>query len=122
MTVQGEKYEYAIDFDKVAAIDIHTHVEVDAHGHKAYDDELVDAVGRYFKRGPGALSSVDALARRVAGVTLRGVAALVLRGVGTAGVLPLVLGPAVSVVVVLIGWPTLGLAAVLCRVVAHRYS
>ena len=58
----GEKYEYGIDFDQVAAIDIHTHVEVDGHGHKAYDDELVDAVGKYFKRGPGALSSVDALA------------------------------------------------------------
>ena len=62
MTVQGEKYEYAIDFDRIAAIDIHTHVEVDGHGHKAYDDELVDAVGKYFKRGPGALASVDALA------------------------------------------------------------
>jgi len=58
----GEKYEYGIDFERVAAIDIHTHVEVDGHGHKAYDDELVDAVGKYFKRGPGALSSVDALA------------------------------------------------------------
>jgi predicted TIM-barrel fold metal-dependent hydrolase len=57
-----EKYEYGIDFDRVAAIDIHTHVEVDGHGHKAYDDELVDAVGKYFKMGPGALSSVDALA------------------------------------------------------------
>src|SRR5215217_8651156 len=58
----GEKYEYGIDFDRIAAIDIHTHVEVDGHGHKAYDDELVAAVGRYFKMGPGALSSVDALA------------------------------------------------------------
>src|ERR1700741_1229552 len=58
----GEKYKYGIDFDRVAAIDIHTHVEVDGHGHKAYDDELVDAVGKYFKMGPGALSSVDALA------------------------------------------------------------
>ena len=58
----GEKYEYGIDFDRVAAIDIHTHVEVDGHGHKAYDDELVDAVGKYFKMGPSALSSVDALA------------------------------------------------------------
>ncbi len=57
-----EKYEYGIDFESVAAIDIHTPVEVDGHGHKAYDDELVDAVGKYFKRGPGALSSVDALA------------------------------------------------------------
>src|ERR1700754_3854969 len=58
----AEKYEYGIDFDRVAAIDIHTHVEVDGHGHKAYDDELVEAVGQYFKMGPGALSSVDALA------------------------------------------------------------
>ena len=58
----GEKYEYGIDFDRVAAIDIHTHVEVDGPGHKAYDDELVDAVGKYFKMGPSALSSVDALA------------------------------------------------------------
>ena len=39
----GEKYEYGIDFERVAAVDIHTHVEVDGHGHKAYDDELVDA-------------------------------------------------------------------------------
>lgn len=37
-------------------------MEVDGHGHKAYDDEPVDAVGNYFHRGPGALSSVDALA------------------------------------------------------------
>ena len=37
-------------------------MEVDGHGRKAYDDELVDAVGKYFKMGPGALSSVDALA------------------------------------------------------------
>ena len=37
-------------------------MEVDGHGRKAYDDELVDAVGQYFKMGPGALSSVDALA------------------------------------------------------------
>src|SRR5919206_4101172 len=58
----GQKYEYGIDFNRIAAIDIHTHVEVDGHGHKAYDDELVDAVGKYFKMGPGALSSVDALA------------------------------------------------------------
>ena len=41
-----EKYEYGIDFDRIAAIDIHTHVEVDGHGHKAYDDELVDAARR----------------------------------------------------------------------------
>lgn len=58
----GEKYEYGIDFDRIAAVDIHTHVEVDSHGHKAYDDELVAATEKYFKMTPGALSSVDSLA------------------------------------------------------------
>ena len=63
-----EKYQYGIDFERVAAIDIHTHVEVDGHGNKAYDDELVEAVGKYFKMAPGALSSVDALADEYRGV------------------------------------------------------
>ena len=58
----SEKYEYGIDFDRISAIDIHTHVEVDGHGRKAYDDVLVEATEKYFKMGPGALSSVDALA------------------------------------------------------------
>lgn len=58
----SEKYEYGIDFDRIAAIDIHTHVEVDGHGHKAYTDELIEATEKYFKRSPGQLSSVDAVA------------------------------------------------------------
>ena len=58
----GEKYQYGIDFDGITAIDIHTHVEVDSHGRKAYDDELVAATEKYFKMGPGALASIDALA------------------------------------------------------------
>jgi predicted TIM-barrel fold metal-dependent hydrolase len=58
----SEKYQYGIDFDRIAAIDIHTHVEVDGHGRKAYDDELFAATEKYFKMTPGALSSVDGLA------------------------------------------------------------
>lgn len=58
----GQRYEYGIDFDRVEAIDVHTHVEVDGHGHKAYDDVLVQATGRYFKMKPGVLASVDAVA------------------------------------------------------------
>src|SRR5258705_13735391 len=57
-----KSYEYGVEFGRIAAIDIHTNVEVDGDGQKAYDDELVEAVGRYFKMAPGALSSVDALA------------------------------------------------------------
>ena len=29
----GEKYQYGIDFDAIDAIDIHTHIEADDHGH-----------------------------------------------------------------------------------------
>jgi predicted TIM-barrel fold metal-dependent hydrolase len=60
--VPAETYEYGIDFDAVKAIDIHTHVEVDCHGHNAYDDELVDATRSYFKMGDTAVASVDELA------------------------------------------------------------
>jgi predicted TIM-barrel fold metal-dependent hydrolase len=58
----AETYEYGIDFDAIRAIDIHTHVEVDCHGHNAYDDELVDATRSYFKMGDTAAASVDDLA------------------------------------------------------------
>ena len=44
-----EKYDCGIDFSIIEAIDIHTHVEVDCRGHRAYDDELVDATRAYFK-------------------------------------------------------------------------
>ncbi|HEX2214730.1 MAG TPA: 4-hydroxyphenyl-beta-ketoacyl-CoA hydrolase, partial [Mycobacterium sp.] len=49
VTVRGEKYEYGVDFERIAAIDIHTHVEIDAHGRKAYVDDLVEATEKYFK-------------------------------------------------------------------------
>lgn len=58
----SEKYEYGIDFDAVEAIDIHTHVEVDGHGHHAYDDVLVEATAKYFKMAPDIVASVDAVA------------------------------------------------------------
>lgn len=57
-----ERYECAVDFEVVDAIDIHTHVEVDCHGHAAYDDELVDATRAYFKMGDSPASTVDRLA------------------------------------------------------------
>ncbi|MET0900800.1 MAG: amidohydrolase family protein [Mycobacterium sp.] len=58
----SETYTCAVDFAAVDAIDIHTHVEVDCHGHAAYDDDLVDATRTYFKMGDSTASTVDALA------------------------------------------------------------
>jgi predicted TIM-barrel fold metal-dependent hydrolase len=39
----------SFDLDAVVAIDVHVHVEQDAHGHFALDDELMDASAAYFK-------------------------------------------------------------------------
>jgi predicted TIM-barrel fold metal-dependent hydrolase len=58
----ANKYEYGIDFDGIDAIDIHTHVEVDSHGHHASSDELNAATEKYFKLGPDRFPTVDTLA------------------------------------------------------------
>ena len=50
---------------RIAAIDIHTHVEVDGHGHKAYDDELVDAVRQVLQDGPRRAVERRCAGRRV---------------------------------------------------------
>ena len=62
MTAPGTKYEYGVDFGAVDAIDIHTHVEIDSTGHGAYDSDLAEATGRYFKLDPGRAQGVDELA------------------------------------------------------------
>lgn len=36
--------------------------EIDGAGHRAYDDELAEATGRYFKLGPDYFARVDDLA------------------------------------------------------------
>ena len=41
-----------LDLDKLVAIDVHTHVHADTHGHMALDDELSAAAAKYFKGDP----------------------------------------------------------------------
>ena len=55
-------YQFGIDFNALDAIDIHTHVEIDAEGRCAYDDELAAATDRYFNLGPDRIRRVDDLA------------------------------------------------------------
>ncbi len=57
-------YRCGVDFRSVDAIDIHTHVELDSHGHHAYDDGLVEATRVYFKMDDVAsgAATVDVLA------------------------------------------------------------
>jgi uncharacterized protein len=41
-----------LDLDNLVAIDVHTHVHADTHGHMALDDELSAAAAKYFKGDP----------------------------------------------------------------------
>lgn len=55
-------YEYGIDVEALDAVDFHTHVEIDADGRCAYDAQLAQATGSYFKLGDDYFSRVDDLA------------------------------------------------------------
>ncbi|MEV8375936.1 amidohydrolase family protein [Kribbella sp. NPDC056861] len=56
------RYEPAIDLDAVRAIDVHTHVELDAHGNHSLDDELLAASAAYFRSGENRAPSLDDIA------------------------------------------------------------
>lgn len=66
------RYEPAIDLDAIDAIDVHVHIEVDAHGHSSLPDDLVAAAARYFS-AEGPKPDLDSVAayyreRRMAAV------------------------------------------------------
>ncbi|KRA25454.1 4-hydroxyphenyl-beta-ketoacyl-CoA hydrolase [Microbacterium sp. Root61] len=42
------RYEPAIDVSALTAIDMHVHIEVDAHGHASLPADLVEAASKYF--------------------------------------------------------------------------
>lgn len=42
------RYEPAIDVENLRALDVHVHIEVDAHGHTSLPADLVAAASRYF--------------------------------------------------------------------------
>jgi uncharacterized protein len=65
-------YQPAIDLAALTAIDMHVHIEVDAHGHHSLPEPLEAAASRYF-RTDGPRPAVDAVAhyyreRRMAAV------------------------------------------------------
>ncbi|GLZ54756.1 amidohydrolase family protein [Actinomycetospora sp. NBRC 106378] len=48
--------------DALDAIDVHVHVEADAHGHCSLDPELLDASAGYFKAGENRTPTVEDIA------------------------------------------------------------
>ncbi|WP_269821654.1 amidohydrolase family protein [Nocardia yamanashiensis] len=51
-----------MDLDRITAIDVHTHIHADHHGHLALDDQLMDAAEAYFKGDHTPRPTVDDLA------------------------------------------------------------
>ncbi|MGQ4615675.1 amidohydrolase family protein [Nocardia sp. R7R-8] len=56
------RFASRIDPDAIVALDMHTHVEADCHGHFALDAELLDASAKYFKAGVDRTPTVERLA------------------------------------------------------------
>ncbi len=66
------RYEPAIDVDALTAIDMHVHIEIDAHGHSSLPDDLAEAASTYFSTD-GPRPDLDSVAayyreRRMAAV------------------------------------------------------
>ncbi|WP_326793626.1 4-hydroxyphenyl-beta-ketoacyl-CoA hydrolase (plasmid) [Streptomyces sp. NBC_00841] len=55
-------YTSRIDTDAITALDFHTHVEADHHGHLSLDQELMDASAAYFRGDHPRTPTVDDLA------------------------------------------------------------
>jgi hypothetical protein len=55
-------YTPRIDVDAITALDVHTHVESDGHGHYSLDQELLDASAAYFRGDHNRTPTVDDLA------------------------------------------------------------
>jgi predicted TIM-barrel fold metal-dependent hydrolase len=53
-----------VDVQALTAIDVHVHVEQDAHGHFSLDQELLDASAKYFKSGEDRAPKLEAIAER----------------------------------------------------------
>jgi len=62
-----------VDFDTVSALDVHAHVEQDAHGHFALDQELLDASAGYFKSGEDRAPRLGAIAERYRSLSMAAV-------------------------------------------------
>ena len=57
-----QRYTPRIDAGSIVALDMHTHVEADAHGHFSLDQELLDASAKYFRSDQDRTPTVERLA------------------------------------------------------------
>src|ERR1700746_3092715 len=48
--------------ESLAAIDVHVHIEVDGHGHRSLDDELLAASAKYFRASHDRTPTLEQIA------------------------------------------------------------
>lgn len=56
------RYSPRIDPDAIVALDVHTHIEADCHGHFSLDRELLDASAAYFRADQDRTPTVERIA------------------------------------------------------------
>ncbi|MDF2896743.1 MAG: 4-hydroxyphenyl-beta-ketoacyl-CoA hydrolase [Rhodococcus erythropolis] len=56
-------HQYNVDFESIDAIDFHVHVEIDSHGHRALDDQLMSASSAYFGSVEERTPTVESIAQ-----------------------------------------------------------
>lgn len=56
------RYTSRIDPDAIVALDVHVHVESDAHGHLSLDEELMDASAKYFRADHPRTPTIEQIA------------------------------------------------------------
>ena len=56
------RYRPQIDVERIVALDVHTHIETDGHGHFALDRELLDASAKYFRADHDRTPSLEQIA------------------------------------------------------------
>lgn len=57
------RYEPRIDVESIEALDVHTHIEVDGHGHYSLDEELMGASAKYFKADHNRTPTLEEIAQ-----------------------------------------------------------
>ena len=60
----GHMTDGTLPVETLTAIDVHVHVEQDAHGHFSLDQELMDASAKYFKQGEDRAPKLEVIAER----------------------------------------------------------
>ena len=62
-----------MQIESLTAIDVHVNIEVDGHGHRSMDDELMEASAKYFRAGHNRTPTLEQIADLYRGLNMAAV-------------------------------------------------